>query len=84
MCLNLFTEMDLSKPRTPSEDEEDNAINTFDSEEDDYENRNTGRNLSSNAPALKDQSNRLHRSSSNMIRYINIVLLIPVLILVKN
>lgn len=76
--------MDLTKPRTPSEDEEDNAINTFDSEEEDYENRNTGRNSSGNAPSFKDQSHRLHRSSSNMIRYIDIVLLMPVLMLMKN
>jgi len=75
--------MDLSKPRTPSEDDDDNAINTFDSEEDDYENRNTGRNSSSNSPALKDQSHRLPRSSSNIIRCINSVLLIPILMIIN-
>uniref|UniRef100_A0A2S2PES2 Lachesin n=1 Tax=Schizaphis graminum TaxID=13262 RepID=A0A2S2PES2_SCHGA len=76
-------EMDLSKPRTPSEDVDDNAINAFDSEEDDYENRNTGRNSSNNSPALKDQSHRLPRSSSNIIRYIDFVMLIPILMLMK-
>lgn len=77
--------MDLSKPRTSNEDEEDNAINTFETEAVDYENRNIGRNSSGNEPAFKDQSHRLHRSSSNIIRYINIVLLIPIsLILTKN
>jgi len=75
--------MDLSKPRTPSEDDDDNAINKFDSEEDDYENINTGRNSSSNSPALKDQSHRLPRSSSNIIQYINSVMLIPILMLMK-
>lgn len=76
--------MDLSKPRTPSEDEDDNAINTFDSEEGDYENRKTGRNSSSNSPALKDQSHRLPRSSSDKIRYINsVMLIIPILMIIK-
>lgn len=75
--------MDLSKPRTPSEDDDDNAINKFDSEEDDYENRNTGRNSSSNSPSLKDQSHRLPRSSSNIIRCINSVILIPILMLME-
>lgn len=75
--------MDLSKPRTPSEDDNDNAINTFDSEEDDYENRNTGRNSSNNSPALKDQSHRLPRSSSNIIRHVDYVMLIPILMLMK-
>lgn len=80
----LITEMNLTKPRTLSDDEEDNAINTFNSEEDDYENRNTGRNSSGNAPSFKDQSHRLHRSSSNMIRFFYLVLLIPLLILIKK
>lgn len=76
--------MDLSKPRTPSEDEDDNAINTFDSEEDDYENRNMGRNSSGNSPAYKDQSHRLPRSSSNVLRYnTDFVMLIPMLMLMK-
>jgi len=75
--------MDLSTPRPPSEDDDDNAINTFDSEDDDYENRNAGRNSSSNAPAFKDQSHRLPRSSTNIIRYNDFILLIPILILMK-
>lgn len=74
--------MDLSKPRTPNEDEEDNAISTF--EEDDYQNRNAGRNSSGHAPAFKDQSHRLHRSSSNTIRSVDIVLLVTILMLMKN
>lgn len=74
--------MDLSKPKMPNEDEEDNAISTF--EEDDYQNRNTGRNSSGNVPAFKDQSPRLHRSSSNALFSVNVVLLIPILILMKN
>lgn len=79
--------MDLSKPGTSDEDDEDNVIGTFtDAEEEvDYDNRNARRNSSGNEPALKDQSHRLHRSSSIMTRCTNTVLLIPALaILTKN
>lgn len=76
--------MDLTKPRTPDEDEEDNAINAFDSEGDDYTKRHERRNSSGNAPSFKDQSRRLHRSSSNIIRCANIILLIPTLFMLKT
>lgn len=64
--------MELSNPRSPSDDEDDNVINPFDSaEENDYTNeiKHPGRNSSGKTPALKDQSHRLHRSSSDKIRY---------------
>lgn len=83
--------MDLSNPKPPNDDKENNAINHFDSaEENDYINeiKNPGRNSSTNTPALKDQSHRLHRSSSNMMHYnvynnnmINIVLFIMISLL---
>lgn len=84
--LIVCTEMDLNKPRTPGDDEEDNAINPFDSDDEDYEHKHAGRNLtSSGAPAFKDQSHRLHRSSSDATRSTNVVLLMPaVLFLINN
>ncbi|VVC29119.1 Immunoglobulin subtype,Immunoglobulin-like domain,Immunoglobulin-like [Cinara cedri] len=85
-------EMNLLNPRPPNDDEEeDNIINPFDpAEENDYTNeiKNPRHNSSGNTPALKDQSHRLHRSSSNMIRYnnnnniiITIFLFIPISLL---
>lgn len=76
--------MDLSKPRTPGDAEEDNAIKPYDSEDDDYENRNVGRNSSSSTPTFKDQSHRLHRSSSTALRCFDIFLSIPIMMVLNN
>lgn len=76
--------MDLSKPRTPSgNDDDDNAIDTHVSE-DDYDGGKTGSNSSGSAPALKDQSHRLHRSSANAVRCANIVWFALAFVLTPN
>jgi len=72
--------MDLSKPGTPDEnDTEDNVIGPFtDAEQVDYDDDgHAGRNSSGDEPALKDQSHRLHRSSSCIARCTATVLAIP-------
>ncbi|XP_050540543.1 lachesin isoform X2 [Daktulosphaira vitifoliae] len=72
-------EMDLTKSKTPGEEDRDNTINVSNFDEEEY----NGQNSTNNVPSYKDQTHRLHRSSANSKKNIGmnmISLALPVIL----